>query len=197
MLDPEHAKADLHRYLKVARDALLWKTEGLSEYDVRRPLVPTGTNLLGLLKHVASVGAGYFGDCFGRPFGEPLPWLEEEAPVNADMWVTPEESRQSILDLWERAWAHADKTIDALPLDAAGLVPWWPEDRRQVTLHRILVHMTAEAQRHAGHADILRELIDGSVGHRPELSNLPSDEEISWPSYFAQVERAARTFEPG
>ena len=51
-------KADLHRYLQAARDALLWKLDGLSEYDIRRPMVPTGTNLLGLVKHVASVEAG-------------------------------------------------------------------------------------------------------------------------------------------
>jgi uncharacterized damage-inducible protein DinB len=55
-------KADLHRYLQDAREALLWKLAGLSEYDVRRPMVPTGTNLLGLVKHVASVELGYFGD---------------------------------------------------------------------------------------------------------------------------------------
>ena len=57
--------------------ALLWKLDGLSEYDVRRPLVPTGTNLLGLVKHVASVASGYFGDTFGRPFAEALPWLAD------------------------------------------------------------------------------------------------------------------------
>jgi len=79
-------KTDLHRYLQAGREALLWKLDGLSEYDVRRPLVPTGTNLLGLVKHVASVEAGYFGDTFGRPFGEPLPWFEEGAAPNADMW---------------------------------------------------------------------------------------------------------------
>ena len=84
-------KADLHRYLRSAREALLWKLDGLSEYDSRRPLTPTGTNLLGLVKHVASVEAEYLGDCFGRPFGEPLPWFEEDAEANADMWATPEE----------------------------------------------------------------------------------------------------------
>src|SRR5262249_50700150 len=92
-------KAELHRYLTRAREALLWKLDGLSEYDVRRPLVPTGTNLLGLVKHVASVAAGYFGDTFGRPFGEPLPWLEETAENNADMWATPDESREDIIGL--------------------------------------------------------------------------------------------------
>ena len=65
-------KAKLHEYLQTGRDALLWKLDGLSEYDVRRPVVPTGTNLLGLVKHVASVEAGYFGATFGRPFAEPL-----------------------------------------------------------------------------------------------------------------------------
>lgn len=78
-------KADLHHYLQVARESLLWKLDGLGEYDVRRPLVPTGTNLLGLVKHVASVEAGYLGDTFARPFGEPLPWLDEDAEPNADM----------------------------------------------------------------------------------------------------------------
>jgi len=59
-------KADLRRYLQDARDALLWKLEGLSEYDIRRPLVATGTNLLGLVKHQAGVEMGYFGATFGR-----------------------------------------------------------------------------------------------------------------------------------
>ena len=81
-------KTDLHRYLRTGREALLWKLDGLSEYDIRRPLVPSGTNLLGLIKHVASVEAGYFGDTFGRPFGEPLPWLDDDAEPNADMWAT-------------------------------------------------------------------------------------------------------------
>ena len=67
-------KDHLRHYLQIARDALLWKLDGLSEYDVRRPLTPTGTNLLGLVKHVASVEFGYFGDIFGRPSEEPLPW---------------------------------------------------------------------------------------------------------------------------
>ncbi|HJZ04073.1 MAG TPA: DUF664 domain-containing protein, partial [Streptosporangiaceae bacterium] len=82
MTDPD-PKADLRRYLQVAREAMLWKLDGLSEYDVRRPMVPTGTNLLGLVKHLASVEFGYFGETFGRPFSERLPWLEEGAEPNA------------------------------------------------------------------------------------------------------------------
>jgi uncharacterized damage-inducible protein DinB len=188
----ESQKADLHRYLQIARDAMLWKLDGLSEYDIRRPLVPTGTNLLGLVKHVASVEAGYLGDTFGRPFGEPLPWLDEDAEPNADMWATADESRKQMVDLYHRVWANSDATIEALPLDASGEVAWWPEDRRHVTLHRILIHMIAETNRHAGHADIVRELIDRAVGIRPYDQNLPSDDEAWWNSYRDRLERVAR-----
>jgi uncharacterized damage-inducible protein DinB len=185
-------KADLRRYLQAARETLLWKLEGLSEYDIRRPLVPTGTNLLGLVKHVASVEAGYFGVTFGRPFGEPLPWLDDGAELNADMWATAEQSREDIVGLYHRVWAHSDATIDALALDAIGGVPWWPEDRRQVTLHRILVHMTAETHRHAGHADIVRELIDGAVGMREGSDNMAPGDQAWWESYRSRLEQAAR-----
>jgi hypothetical protein len=185
-------KAELHYYLTRAHKALLWKTDGLSEYDVRRPLVSTGTNLLGLLKHVGSVAAGYFGDCFGRPFDQPLPWLEDDAEPNADMWATAEESREEIVGLYRRAWAHADATIDALPLDATGVVSWWPPERRETTLHRVIVHMIAETERHAGHADIVRELIDGSVGIRAEHSNLPGGDAAWWAAHRDRIEQAAR-----
>ena len=71
-------KADLLRYLQDARDALPWKLDGLSEYDIRRPLVPTGTNLLGLVKHQAMVEMGYFGDTFGRPCADQIAWDESD-----------------------------------------------------------------------------------------------------------------------
>jgi hypothetical protein len=184
-------KADLHRYLQVAREALLWKLDGLGEYDVRRPLVPTGTNLLGLVKHVASVEAGYLGDTFDRPFGEPLPWLDEDAEPNADMWATADETREQVVGLYHRVWTHSDATIDALSLDAIGQVPWWPPERRDVTLHRVLVHVIAETHRHAGHADIVRELIDGAVGLRPDNDNMPLPDQMEWDDYRSRVQRAA------
>jgi len=190
----DNPKADLHRYLTQAREALLWKLDGLSEYDIRRPLVPTGTNLLGLVKHVASVTAGYFGDTFGRPFGESFPWFEETAENNADMWATPEESREDIVGLYNRAWAHADATIEALPLDAMGRVPWWQPDRRDTSLHRIMIHMIAETERHAGQADIVRELIDGAVGLRADAMNMPPEEQAWWVGYRDRLEQAALSF---
>ena len=185
-------KADLHRYLQEARDAVAWKLEGLPEYDARRPLTPTGTNLLGLVKHLANLEAGYFGETFGRPFGEPMAWAEDSADPNADMWAAPEETREQITGLYRRAQAHADATIQALPLDAAGRVPWWPAERGEVTLHRILVHVIAETSRHAGHADIVRELIDGAAGIRPDNDNLPPGDRAWWETYRDRVEQAAR-----
>jgi uncharacterized damage-inducible protein DinB len=186
------AKQDLRHYLQAAREVLLWKLEGLSEYDIRRPMVPTGTNLLGLVKHVAGVEAGYFGEVFDRPFGEPLPWLDDGAEPNADMWATAEESREQIVGLYHRVWAHSDATIDALALEAIGHVAWWPQDRREVTLHRILVHVVAETNRHAGHADIIRELIDGAVGLRQDNDNLAPGDLAWWESYRSHLERVAR-----
>ena len=183
-------KADLRRYLQEERDALLWKLDGLSEYDIRRPMVPTGTNLLGLVKHVTSVEFGYFGDTFGRPCEDQLPW--DEADPNSDMWATPAESRDFITGLYRRAWAHSDATIDALGLEAIGHVPWWPAGRNEVTLHRILVHVATETARHAGQADIIRELIDGAAGLTTEHPNLPSGDQAWWAAHRDRVERAAR-----
>jgi uncharacterized damage-inducible protein DinB len=185
-------KTELRRYLQLAREALLWKLDGLSEYDVRRPLVPTGTNLLGLVKHLASVDAGYFGETFGRPFDEPMPWLDDDAEANADMWATAEESRESIVGLYRRVWAHSNATIDALALDAVGRVPWWPADSNEVTLYQILIHMVAETNRHAGHADIVRELVDGAAGHRPDNDNMPGLDQTSWSTYRDRLESVAR-----
>src|SRR5215472_2960656 len=121
-------KADLRRYLQAARDALLWKLDGLSEYDIRRPMTPTGTSLLGLVKHLATVEISYFGDTFGRPFAEELPWMIDVSDFDADalgpdvlvadLWVTADESREQIVGLYQRVWAHSDATIEALALDA-------------------------------------------------------------------------------
>ncbi|MEV0321535.1 DinB family protein [Streptomyces sp. NPDC050658] len=188
-LDP---KADLHRYLQSARDALLWKLEGLCEYDVRRPHTPTGTNLLGLVKHVATVELGYLGDTFGRPSGESLPWVGPDAEANADMWVTADESREQIVGLYRRAWAHADATLDALHLETVGRVPWWPAGKAEITLHHAVVRVIADTHRHAGHADIIRELMDGAVGMNDGNDNMPSDDPAWWQKHRDRLEQAAK-----
>ena len=185
------AKTTLRRYLQRGRDALLWKLEGLSEYDVRRPMTRTGTNLLGLVKHVASVEAGYLGDVFGRPFPEPLPWFTDDAEPNADMWATAEESPAEIIAFYHQVWLNSDATVEALELDAPGSVPWWG-DRGAVNLHQILVHTIAETDQHAGHADIIRELIDGAAGLRADNDNLPPGvDDHWWAQYRSRLEDVA------
>jgi hypothetical protein len=185
-------KEDLLSYLRRGRGALLGKLDGLSAYDVRRPMTPTATNLLGLVKHVGGVQAGYFGVTFGRPFPEVLPWQAEGAASDDDMWAKPDEPLEDVLGFFRRSSAHADATIEALPLDAIGHVPWWPGEHSEVTLHRILVHMTTEVDRHAGHADIIRELIDGTAGLARPGQNMPERNESEWEAYRSKVEAAAR-----
>ena len=187
----EDEKQRLHSSLAKAREAVIWKTEGLSEYDVRRPLTRTGTNLLGLVKHLSVGEAWYFGQSFDRPFSPHLPWWDDDAPEGADMWATAAESRQEILGTYRAAIAHADDTIRSLGLGAPGHVPWWPEP--DVTLHAVLVHVLAETARHAGHADILREQLDGRTGMGEDNLNQESHDEPWWAAYRAQIEAAARS----
>ncbi|HEX7738440.1 MAG TPA: DinB family protein [Marmoricola sp.] len=183
-LDP---KAVLHDYLRAAREALLWKLDGLDEYDLRLPRTGTGTNLLGIVKHCLNVEAGYFGPTFGRAWpspGELVPESAYDEDPQADWYATEDESAAGLVDLYRRVQAFADETVDALPLDARGRVPWWSPERNEVTLFRVIVHVTEDISRHAGHADILREQIDGAVGMRVENTNVP---EIDWGAYRARL----------
>ncbi|MDO8106936.1 DinB family protein [Isoptericola sp. b441] len=174
------------------RRALLAKLDGLSEYDARRPLVPSGTSLLGLVKHVAYIQLGYLGDCFGRPPGIAGPWDLEPDDPDADLWVPAGESRADVLDVYARSATHADATLAALPLDTVGHVPWWSEDRRHPTLLEVTVHLTVDVARHAGQADILREQLDGAIGYLPDSPNLPERDAAGWAAHHARVEAAAR-----
>ncbi|QCR18825.1 DinB family protein [Agrococcus sp. SGAir0287] len=183
-------KATLHRYLRAQTDALVWKLEGISERDARMPRTATGTNLLGIVKHVAACEADYFGLVFDRPWPEPQPWLDDDAEPNADMWATADETMADVVAFAGRVRAFADETIDALALDARGRVPWWG-DRGDVTLHRVLVHMIAEVARHAGHMDVLREQIDESAGLRADVSNLPEVDADWWEAYVARLRAIA------
>lgn len=185
-------KADLHRYLTLIREAVLWKLDGTSEYDVRRPMTPTGTNLLGVVKHLAGVQIGYLGWTFGRASDVRLDWYDDPAEPNADMFAAEHETREDILALYRKAGAIGDSTIAELALDAPGHVPWWPADRNPVTLHLILIHLIGETNRHAGQIDIVRELIDGQAGVRAENLNL--GEGVNWPEYRARLETLAARF---
>jgi hypothetical protein len=179
----EFAKAYLHDDLRFARGVLVWKLDGLSEYDMRRPLTASGTNLLGLVKHMATWEARYLGEIFDRPFPEPLPrWQDSDG---SDLWATADESREEIVDFYRRAAEHADRTIDELPIDAAGYVPWWP--RPHVKLFNVVVHVLGDTNRHAGHADILREQLDGRIGVAQGY------EDVIDPARWEMIDQAART----
>jgi hypothetical protein len=192
MTPADDVRAGLLTYLQEGRDVLLLKLDGLSEYDLRRPLTPTGTNLLGVVKHVALVEVAYFSVPFGRPVGLAHPWFSGDAEDNADMWATADESPEDVVAGYRSAWARTDAVIAELPADTVGRVPWWgPEGGTEVTLHRIAVHVIAETHRHAGHADIVRELIDGSVGNQSVGDNLPEHDAAWWQAYRERLEVVA------
>ncbi|GAA3873964.1 DinB family protein [Saccharothrix violaceirubra] len=180
--------ADLHRYLQESRDRLLAALDGLSEYDIRRPATPSGTNLLGLVKHLAGIEFGYLGDSVGRPAPVRLPWVEDGSIWDsADMWATAEETREDLVALYRRAWRHTDESLDLLGLDAPAEVSWWAEDKRRTTLGSLLVRTTAETAQHAGHADIVREMIDGRGGaDHDDLGDADW-----WTGYVDRIQRAA------
>jgi len=188
-VDDDAAKANLYNYLKYEREAVLAKLDGLSEYDVRRPLTVSGTNLLGLVKHLATWEARYLGEVFGRPFPEPLPRWDVEVELLEDMWATEHESRRDIVGRYRRVWEHSDATVAALALEATGRVAWWQD--AEVPLFNILVHLLAETSRHAGHADILREELDGSVGTDAEAMTEKDHDAGFWMRRREEIEAAA------
>lgn len=189
----EHAKAHLHDHLRWVREALVWKLDGLSDYDVRRPLTPTGTNLLGLVKHNAISDARYFGEVFDRPFPEPLPAWDDWEAWGSDHWATEHETRAEVFDLYRRVSSHADATIEALDLTARGYVPWWDEE---VPLFNVMVHRLSDSTRHAGHADILREGLDGAVGVDADSLPLHGRDSSFWEARRAEIERVALAADP-
>ena len=191
MID-DFAKAYLHDNLRWVRQSLLFKLEGLPEYDVRRPLTRTGTNLLGLVRHLTLSESRYLGEIFGRPYPERLPSFDDPGYANHDhMWVSEDVPRADVIDGYRRAWRHADATIEALPVDAPGFVPWWP--RPHVKLFNVMVHVLTETSRHVGHADILREQLDGAVGDVP--ADPSGHGEPDWEAHRSRVEQAARAFQ--
>ncbi|GAQ69940.1 DinB family protein [Streptomyces turgidiscabies] len=161
MLYADDETTTLRAKLDQERDAVLWKLEGLDDEQVRRPMTPSGTSLLGLVKHLASVEYGWFVATFGRET-EPF-WFDPY--LGEDMTTGPDETKATITDFYARARAAADRILTELPLDTLGK-PAWRDD--ECSLRWVLVRMTAETARHAGHMDILRELIDGGTGaYRP------------------------------
>lgn len=186
-------KAIWQQYYGERRAALISKVEGLTEYEARKPRTPTGTNLVGIVKHVLNVEAIYLGATFGRPFPHPEELVSDEAydaDPQADWYATADETTAGILDLYRRVVAHCEETVDLLDLDAVGRVAHW--GGREVTLQQILVHNFNDLAQHNGQADILREQADGAVGWRSLGDNVPDG--YDWPAYVAKVEALAERF---
>lgn len=139
------------------RDAILWKLDGLTDAQLRTSVVPSGMTPIGLVQHLASVEYGWFCATFGRPH-EPLGFdIHDE---NADFRVAPDEPTADVFAFWARARAAADEAVSEVDLDEVGTA-WFGE---QVSMRWVMIHMLEELARHAGHMDIVRELIDGTTG---------------------------------
>jgi hypothetical protein len=177
-------KALLSTHLRLAQQALIWKLEGLSDADLRRPMTKTGTHLIGIVKHLTGVTYGYLCTAFGRE-RETFPWeLDEELFYGLDMWATPEESTDEILAAYRRACEAASRTINELDLDTEGR----HHTGLTVSLRWMIFTVLMDTTRHTGHADVVREAIDGSVGMGPVLPNTVSgDDEEFWRMYLARI----------
>jgi hypothetical protein len=184
-------RPDDHGYLQELRLLVVGCTAGLDEYQLRHPMTSTGTNLLGVVKHLIGIEAGYLGTCLGRPFDRPLPWIfDESAGPNRDMWATADESREYLLELYRDACAHSDAVLAEVGLQAPAIVDWWPEDARVTTSGALLSRVLTDTAMHAGQLQILRELIDGQAG--PDRHDAGDDQ--WWSDYTDRLEEIARGF---
>ncbi len=141
----------LQALLQYQRDSLVKKVEGVSEHAARASPVASGTSLLWLLRHMARAESIWLLHRFaGRP-----PFVEDDE-------LRPEDTVRSAVAAYRETWRRSDAVVaDAPDLDAPALDPG---AGTQVSLRWVLMHLLEETARHAGHADILRELIDGQTG---------------------------------
>ncbi|MCW4466475.1 DinB family protein [Glutamicibacter sp. MNS18] len=189
--DEASRKARLRRYLDSARDAVLWKAEGLGEAQLRRPLVPSGTSILGVINHLAFTEFGYFSYCMSRPVDNDRAarLFASEDPM-ADFVVEAGFSGAEVLRFYREAITASDAAFDELPLDAPAHVEWWGENGH-TTLEHLMLHMCTETARHAGHLDLLRELLDGRTGMYRQNDNLPDYSPEQWQEHYDRVKDIA------
>jgi hypothetical protein len=143
-------------FLDFQRATLLWKVSGLTEEELRRPMVPSGTCLLALVKHSAAVETSWFQTKFAG-LDVPNTWSPEDP--DGDWRLEPGETAESVIASYVDACAKSR----AIVRGASWNDPSKRADRQE-TLGWILCHMLEEISRHVGHADILREQIDGATG---------------------------------
>lgn len=184
-------KHDDQGYLEESRRQVRRTVDGLGEYELRHPMTSTGTNLLGVVKHLVGIEAGYLGVCLGHPFAQPLPWIDDESGgPNRDMWATAEESSTYIVDLYQQACLHSDTVLAEVGLEAAASVPWWPTSSRTTTAGALLSRVLKDTAMHAGQLQILRELIDGEAGD----DRGDAGDDRWWSDYTDRLEQLALRF---
>lgn len=174
-------KALLRTHLALAQNHLLWKLDGLSDEELRRPMTKTSTNLIGIVKHLAGVTAHYLISSFGRE-REFFPWEADDSELwyGGDMWAAPDESPAEIIAAYRRACDASLASIDDMELDTVGT----HHTGVKVSLRWMILNVLTDTACHAGHADILRERIDGRVGVDPVLTNtVDGDDDEYWAKF--------------
>lgn len=162
--DPPEAASEkemVAAFLDYHRATLLWKVDGLTDADLRRVMTPSGLTLLGMVKHLAYVERWWFQAVFA---GEVVSFPWTDADPDADWRVESDETVAAILDLYRTEVARSRTITNAANLDDLARRPQtWPVGGAQ-TLRWIMLHMIEETARHNGHADLMREAIDGATG---------------------------------
>lgn len=144
------------------RAILAWKVEGLTREQAARPVVASGTSLLGLMKHLAYVERWWFDDFFS---GNDIEYPWSEADSDAEFRIEDGETVDGVVALYEEAVARSNEITADSHLDELSARE---RDGERFALRWIVAHMIEETARHAGHADLARELIDETTGYYPE-----------------------------
>jgi uncharacterized damage-inducible protein DinB len=144
------------------RAIMVWKLEGLTREEATRPAVASGTSLLGMVKHLAFVERWWFDDFFA---GGDVEYPGSEGDPDADFRIEDDETVDDVIALYTGAIARSTEVTAGAQMDDLSV-----RDRhgKRFALRWIVAHMIEETARHAGHADIVRELIDETTGYYPE-----------------------------
>lgn len=151
-------RSTLEGFLDFQRAVIIRKAEGISLEDATRAATPSSLTLLGMVKHLAYAERWWFRMCFA---GEDAPHISTDQDPDADFRVEPGETAEEIIDLYRAEIARSREITKAAGLDDMAVRT---ARLGRMSLRWILVHMIEETARHAGHADIIREAIDGATG---------------------------------
>ena len=159
---PDREREALLDWLVAQRSHVLGVLSGLSEEDLRRPVLPSGWSCLALVRHLAVDDERFWFRAVAA--GEPLP-LDDDTGWRP----SPDEPAEAVLDLYRREIAAADAALAGLSLDAP--LAHWPEyfeDWRLQDVREVILHVITETATHAGHLDAARELLDGRTWMGPD-----------------------------